>query len=206
MRLFGKFCHCNKLLEFVIERFERRPLFARLERKATMKRQALQLMVPMLAGVCLLLAGVKTDFSHSADFGQYRTYSWIGAKASNDLWADRITRDVDAQLAAKGWTKVESGGDATVSAFGRTHNEQTLQTFYDGFGGGWFWQGFGDSTTTVENTPVGTLIVDVFDAKSKKLIWRGTATDTLSEKPDKNEKKLERAVEDMFKHFPPTKG
>jgi len=171
-----------------------------------MKRQAFKLMIPMFAGVCILLASVKTDYDHSANFSQYKTYSWIGAKATDDLWADRITQDVDGQLAAKGWTKVASGGDATVSAFGRTHNEQTLETFYTGFGGGWRWRGFGDATTTVENTPVGTLVVDVFDANTKHLIWRGTSSETLSSKAEKNEKKLEKAVEDMFKKFPPSQG
>jgi hypothetical protein len=171
-----------------------------------MKRQALQLLVPMFAGVCLLLAGVKIDYDHGADFNRYKTYSWLSAKGTDDLWTDRIVQDVDAQLAAKGWSKVESGGKATISAFGRTHNEQTLETYYNGFGGGWRWRGFGDATTMVENTPVGTLVVDVFDGSSKKLIWRGMSTDTLSTKPDKNEKKLEKAVEDMFKKFPPTQG
>jgi hypothetical protein len=170
-----------------------------------MKRYAITLPLGVLASVCLLLAAVKTDFDHHADFSRYKTYSWIGAKASNDLWAERITQDVDAQFAAKGWSKVESGGDATVSAFGRTRNEQTLETYYNGFPG-WRWGGFGETTTTVENTPVGSLTVDVFDGSSKHLIWRGTATETLSTHPDKNEKKLEKSVEEMFKHFPSTKG
>ncbi len=172
-------------------------------------KNAWKLLIPAIAGACLLLAGVKTDFDKHADFSQYKTYSWIGAKGSNDLWSGRIMQDVDAQLSAKGWTKVETGGDATVSAFGRTQNEQSLDTYYNGFGGGWGWRGFGgggDVTTTVENTPVGTLVVDVFDGKSKHLIFRATSTDTLSGKPDKNEKKLEKAVEDMFKKFPPTQG
>jgi hypothetical protein len=116
---------------------------------------------------------------------------------------------VDGQLAARGWKRVDSGGDATVSAFGRTKNEQTLETYYTGFGMGWGWRGFGgggETTTTVENTPVGSLTVDVFDGQSKHLIWRGTSTETLSSKPDKNEKKLEKAVGEMFKHFPPSRG
>jgi hypothetical protein len=119
---------------------------------------------------------------------------------------DRIKRDIDGELSAKSWSKVDSGGDAAVSAFGATHNQQTLQTFYDGFGGGWFWRGFGGpdlATTTVQNTPVGTLVVDTFDAHNKKLIWRGNSEKTLSDKPDKNEKKLEESVQAMFKRFPP---
>jgi hypothetical protein len=118
---------------------------------------------------------------------------------------DRIKRDVDAQLTAKGWMQVPSGGDAAVSAFGATHEKQSLQTFYDGFGGGWRWGGFGPdlATTTTINTPVGTLVVDIFDAHTKQLIWRGTSDRTLSDKPEKNEKKLEDSVQSMFKHFPP---
>jgi hypothetical protein len=71
-------------------------------------------------------------------------------------------------------------------------------------GGGWFWGGLNDeATTTVENTPVGTLMVDIFDGKSKKLIWRGTASNALSDNSEKNEKELEKTVKDLFKHFPP---
>jgi hypothetical protein len=172
-----------------------------------MKKNLLILLPIALAGVCIAFAAsVKTDFSHSTDFGQYKTYSWIKVQATNTLWSDRISRDVDGQLSAKGWTKAESGGDAGVAAFGATHNQQTLQTFYDGFGGGWFWRGFGGegiATTQVENTPVGTLVVDIFDGRSKKLIWRSSATEALAGDPEKNEKKLEKTVEDMFKHFPP---
>jgi hypothetical protein len=100
---------------------------------------------------------------------------------------------------------VAAGGDTGVTAFQTTREQPTIQTFYDGFGGGWFWRGWGDgiATTTVEETPVGTLVVDIFDNHTKKLIWRGIATDTLSGKPEKDEKKLEKAVEGMFKHFPP---
>lgn len=59
------------------------------------------------------------------------------------------------------------------------------------------------ATTTVENIPVGTLVVDIFDANTKKLIWRARGSDTLSGKPEKNEKKLEHRVAEIFQHFPP---
>lgn len=154
----------------------------------------------------LLMAEVKTDYDHAANFGNYHTYSWIKADAGDSLWVDRIKSAVDQQLTAKGWTQAGGGGDVGVAAWGSRKNQQTLNTFYDGLGGGWFWRGFGGegmATTTVENTPVGTLTVDLFDNNTKKLLWRGTATNTLSSKPEKNDEKLNKAVADLFKKFPP---
>lgn len=171
-----------------------------------MKRFLLMLGIVGLTGFGALMAEVKTDYRHSVDFGKYHTYSWLKVDAGNPLWVDRIRRAVDEELTAKGWSMVPSGGDVSVSAFGSTREQPSMQTFYDGLGGGWGWWGFGDlgeSTTTVQNTEVGTLVVDIFDSNTKKLIWRGTATNTLSDHPDKNEKKLEHNVAEMFKKFPP---
>ena len=159
-----------------------------------------------LLGIGILMADIKTDYDHAADFAAYKTYSWIKADAGDSLWSDRIRRAVDQQLSAKGMTMVQAGGDMGVTAMGRTTERQTYTTFYDGLGGGWFWRGFGGetmATTSVQETPVGTLNVDLFDSRTKKLIWRGTSTKTLSEHPDKNTRKLDDAVADMFKKYPP---
>lgn len=159
-----------------------------------------------LVGAGMLLADTKVDYSHHTNFDQYHTYSWLKVSAGNQLWTDRIKRAVNAELMAKGWMEVPSGGQVAVSAFGSTKNQPSMQTFYDGLGGGWGWYGFGGeglATTTVQNNEIGTLTVDMFDANSKKLIFRGTATKALSDNPNKNEKKLESEVHDMFKKFPP---
>jgi hypothetical protein len=149
---------------------------------------------------------VKTDFDHQANFSQYKTYSWQEIKPANSLWTARIKSAVDAQLAAKGWTKVESGGDVAVVAIATSHTERTLQTFYDGMGGGWRWRGFGgtgEATTTEQDYKEGTLVVDMYDAKTKQLIWRGSSEDTVSNNAQKNEKNLDKGVAKMFKKFPP---
>jgi hypothetical protein len=174
-----------------------------------MKKHRLLVLGAVLAVTCLF-AKTTVDYDHSANFGSYHTYSWVGVNVQEPLWKDRVTAAVDSQLSAKGWRKVASGGDATVSAVGATHNEQTVDTFYDGgFGGGWFHRGWwgggpGLATTTVENTPVGTLHIDIFDSKSQKVIWHASMSDTLSSKPDKNEDKLNKSVADAFKKFPPS--
>ena len=175
----------------------------------------LQKAVFVLMGMMLLFAGslsaqqVKTDYDRNANFGQYKTYSWEQVKTKDALDVDRIKAAVNAALAARGWTLVDSGGgDVSIIALEMTHDRQTLNTFYDGFGGGWGWRrfgggGLGEATTTTETYKVGTVVVDLFDTKTKQLIWRGAASDTLSNNSDKNIKNLEKGVDKMFKHFPP---
>ena len=170
------------------------------------KLSILLLGISLFSGAAALNAQVKTDYDHSANFASYKTYSWIKVQSGDSLWNDRIQQDVDAQLAAKGWTKVDSNGDAAVSAFRSTQNQQTLETFYDGFGGGWRWRGFGGtglSTTTTEVTKVGNVVVDIFDAHTQKLLWRGKDSQDLSSNADKNIQKLQKDIDNMFKHFPP---
>jgi hypothetical protein len=174
----------------------------------------LQRVVFVLIGVMFLFAAkssaqqVKTDYDRSTNFAQYKTYSWEQVKTKDALNVDRVKSAVNAALAAKGWSQVDSGGDVSIIAVETTQEQQSLNTFYDGFGGGWGWRrfgggGFGEATTTTDTYKVGTLVVDLFDAKTKQLLWRGTSSDTLSNNSNKNIKNLDKGVDKMFKHFPP---
>jgi uncharacterized protein DUF4136 len=145
---------------------------------------------------------IRVDYDHHINFGQYKTYSWAKVETPNSIWDERVKEAIDKVLQSKGWMLVPAGGDVSVVAVGTTHEKRTLHTFYDSFDG-WLWGGFADATTYEDTYEVGTLIVDMFDATTKKLIWRGSASDVLSSKPDKNIKELEKAVDKMFEHFPP---
>jgi hypothetical protein len=160
----------------------------------------------MLSAAALFAQQVKTDYDRNANFSQYKTYSWQKVQTQDPLWVDRIKDAVNAALTAKGLRFVESGGDVALVAIEATQDQRTLNTFYDGMGGGWRWRGFGgfgETTTTVETYKVGTLVVDLFDAQTKTLIWRGSSSDTLSDKSDKNIKNLDKGVQKMFDHYPP---
>ena len=167
--------------------------------------------ISALLGVTLFLAsasfgGVKTDYDRSANFNNYKTFSWGSIQTKDPLWVSRIKMAVDAALEAKGLTPVESGGDVTLMAMEMTHDHQTLNTYYDGLGGGWGWRwggGFGEATTTDDVYKVGTLVVDMFDSSNKQLVWRGSASDTLSDKSSKNIKNLDKGVDKLFDHFLP---
>jgi hypothetical protein len=148
---------------------------------------------------------VQRDYDKKANFSQYKTYEWGKVQTTNPLWQRRITDDADKDLQAKGWQRVQSGGDVVLTAVGASHTEQEYQTFYTGLGPRWHWRGFGpdEATTTVYSYKVGTLVLDMYDAKGDQLIWRSSASDALSDKPEKNEKKLEKAIDKMFDKFPP---
>ncbi len=131
---------------------------------------------------------VKTHYDRSANFAQYKTYSWEQVKTRDPLDVDRIESAVNAALAAKGWTRVKSGGDVWIVAIE----------------GGWCWRGFGAFGPTTDTYEDRTLTVDLFDTKTKKLLWRGRSTDSLSNNSDKNIKNLDKGMEKLLKKFPPS--
>ena len=73
-----------------------------------------------------------------------------------------------------------------------------------GFGDDWYWGGgMGSSTTQVRTYTQGSLIVDIWDAEKKQLVWRGIGSDTVSSNPESNAKKIDKVVADLFKKYPP---
>jgi len=163
----------------------------------------------ILIGPLATAQDVKTDYDKNFNFSQIHTFATkIGTAWGNPLSEQRAKDVVSKALVQKGWQEAdETTADALVVIHGATQNKQSLNTFYSGgpyagygWGGGW---GGGTATTTVSEYKVGTLVVDIFDAKTKKVIFRGVGQDELSDKPEKNEKKLQKGVEKIFKKFPP---
>jgi hypothetical protein len=158
-----------------------------------------------LVAVFALAQDVSVDYNHKAPFNDYKTYKWLRpVHMADPLMDHRVTDAINSQLQAKGLQEVNDGADIGIVANGATHTQHNLQTFYDGMGG-WGWWGWGApgmATTQEENYEVGTLVVDVFDCRTKQVVWRGIAKGTLSDKPEKNTAKLDKAIEKMFDHFP----
>ncbi|HEY1801561.1 MAG TPA: DUF4136 domain-containing protein [Terriglobales bacterium] len=147
---------------------------------------------------------VKVDWDKSASFVSYKTYAWAkGTPPQNQLMAQRISDGIDRELSEKGFQKVDANSNPDLIVLYRTAIESNTQFNTMGTGGwGWRWGG-GMTTTTVDQIPTGQLSVDIGDAKTKKLLWLGSASDTISDKPEKNEEKINKALDKMFKKFPP---
>jgi hypothetical protein len=141
----------------------------------------------------------------------YRTYAWKQRpKDTNPLMAERLNAALDAQFESKGW-KQASLGQAEVEVVGYVTEKENerIDTFYNGGGPGfwgrgyWMGGGFGSSTSTVTTYLVGTLIVDLFDAKTQRPLWRGTASETISKDPQTNVEQMQEGAQKLFADFPP---
>jgi len=109
---------------------------------------------------------------------------------------------VDAQLAAKGMRPVEAGATPDLIVTYRAGVRQELEV--NGYTGyrlnRW-------SSARVEQVPVGALLVEMLNAKTKEVVWRGVATKDLDvdASPEKREKNINKAAEKLFKKYPPSK-
>ena len=159
--------------------------------------------------ICVLSAmamaqTVYVDYNHNTDFTKFKTYAWgqgTNPNAINDsILAQSAQQAIDSQLTAKGLQKVEESQNPDLIVV--TSSGMKQQTSYNAWGtGGWRWGG-GMTTVTPETTNVGTLVVDIYDANGKKMVWRGISQGTLSHKGEKNEKEMNKAIEKMFKKYP----
>jgi hypothetical protein len=170
----------------------------------------MRLPVILPAFVCILFASsfvfahdVQVDYDHSANFSKYRTFTWVQKpEMANPITADRIVKDVNAQLTAKGLRLVSSGADLYVTASMSIEQLPIYNTFYSGGGLGWGWGG-GWATTYVDTYLTGTTVVELFDPSREKTVWRATATGGVSHKPDKVSRKQSKVIGEMFEKYPP---
>jgi len=182
--------------------------------KAIKPTQKITIAMRAVVGLCFLVTAVtasarsvNVDFDKDTDFSKYKTFAFAeGTPTPVTLTNQRIEKAIEAQLAAKGLTRVDGNADLTVVYHCAVRQQTQLNTTNLGgwgWGPGWRrWGGGGTAITQVERIPVGTLIVDIGDAANRRYVWRGTASKTISDKPDKNAKAIDQEVKKMFEKFP----
>lgn len=166
----------------------------------------------VLAPALLLAQKVSYDYNKSSNFASFKTYAQKdGTKVGQPLIDDRIVAAIDTELAAKGLTKSESNPDVIVVYHMAFDQEKDISTYSSGYGGGYGpygygWGGMGGTTSTqVRNILIGTLVIDIADAKANQMAWRGMATKEVNPQnnPEKRDKSISNAVKKIFKNYPP---
>ena len=189
-----------------------------------MAKNAIKTMV-ILSFVVLVSAcssvKVTTDYDKSVDFSKFKTFEYFGwaqesDKILNRFDKERIENAFGEEFKKRGMQYVKSNGDLIVTLYIVT--EQKTQTTahttntgmgygyggYYGYGPGYGWGGMGHSTTTFSDYDyvVGTLVIDVYDAKAKQLIWESVGTKTVDDNPNTRDENIPRAVAAIMKPYP----
>ncbi len=161
---------------------------------------------------------IRVHYDKSIDFSKYKTYGWapLGAVAHPMLALD-IVGAVEGELNARGLKKVPSNPDLLVQIYGAVDAEVSMTSnnpIYNATGGippfdpsmtspgnSLYWDGYYGNSTVVVHP--GQLIVDLIDAKAKKLVWRGVASEAISpNNPDKLMDEANSTVTKLFNDYP----
>jgi len=166
-------------------------------------------------------AQVKSDYDQSVDFSKFKTYSFAGweknsGKVLNNMDKERIYNDLKAEFAARGMQYVKSGGDAVITLYAVFKQKSTITAYtnYTGsmnFSPGWGWgmgagwvNDMGTSNTTYNENDYkqGTLVIDMYDAKTKKMVWQGVITAVGKKNTKGIDEQYKRLIHKVMDKYP----
>jgi hypothetical protein len=158
---------------------------------------------------------VYVDYDRSAINNDYETFAWgptpeTSLRGDSPLMHSRIKNAIEYHLTEGGLIEDTESPDLYVTYHTNSKEEvrYNTTTFGYGYGGGWGWDpywggmgGMGTSTTTAQTYERGSLIIDIWDAKKKEIVWRGTAEATVPSNPEKGARQIEKALKKMIKKY-----
>jgi hypothetical protein len=161
--------------------------------------------VTMLATIALAQS-VTYDYDRAANFSKYRTYAWTrGTELTDELNHARVVRAIDAALVGKGLLRVETSATPDVLVAYHASFDKNLEITGSTQGWGPFGLG-GDrfGSARVQPVLVGTLAIDISDARTGGVVWRSLASSDIrpTDKPESRDRKIAKATEKMFKNYP----
>jgi hypothetical protein len=182
----------------------------------------------MFLGLPLLAQDINVDYDHSYRFNQMKSYSWGKIQTSDPLVEPRLAAAIDHVIQGYGFNESAKNrkGDVVITAI-EANNPQQYVAFYRGMSNldwhrGWGGGGFSESAAQPRRIHGGTLIVDIYDGATGKLVWRGTAAEARLGSSDSSQKKVgfnpatpqekitqdnvDKAVKSMFANYPPKSG
>ncbi len=166
----------------------------------------------ILAAVSTTAMDVYVDYDRSGRFSWYKTWSWFeteetSLKGHNDLMHSRIKNAIEYYIGNGRLVEDTENPQLfiTYHAVSTQARKVNPVSFGVGFGGGWamdpYWGGAGISSASAATYEQGTLIIDIWEAETKKLVWRGVAVDAFDDDPKKADKKIDKAIEKMIKKW-----
>jgi hypothetical protein len=177
----------------------------------------------MLLSVGMLLVSgcssvnVKHDYDKNAEFSSLKVFDWIPQPVDTTITRERRQRRaffdarlknaVNENLAEKGFQLNAKNPDFQVVYHLDVKDRINATDWGYNTSGNWTYWGWGGRDVDVQQYRQGTLVIDIVDAATKQLIWRGLAQGALPEKPltpEEAEKKINKVVGKILDKFPPS--
>lgn len=173
----------------------------------------------MLSVACASKPTIETDYDHTVDFSQYKTYGFynpMGIENPNyssiygSIFRDAIGREMES----RGYRQSDTP-DLLINVSGRLQDKTRVTTTTDPFmGGGYYgyrrgyygaWGGYGyGAQTHVSNYTEGTVNVDLVDRVQKRMVWEGVAVGRVKEKSTSEDVRanIYAGINEMFASYP----
>jgi len=184
-------------------------------------RTVAALTTALLITACASSVDIKSDYDHSIDFSQYKTYGYyspMGIENPNysSLLGQMFRDAIDAQMRPRGYV-LSNNPDILINVSARLQDKTKVTTMSDpmyggyggyyGYRGGMYdpWGGYGYGTSThVSQYTEGTINIDMVDVKQKRMIWEGIAIGRVNEKQKNDELRQDimTGVAEMFEGYP----
>ncbi|MGH8307115.1 MAG: DUF4136 domain-containing protein [Gammaproteobacteria bacterium] len=161
---------------------------------------------------------VFVEQDNAASFSNLHTFTWVSPPIGpvdnpildSQILEERVKRAVIGDLTARGYAEAATGQSPDFTVTYHTVSKQKLESsgssFSVGFGG-FFPYGYGNVAVPVGNTvqtrEQGTLMLDIIDGRTKRLVWRGWTKDWISQ-DNYSEKAVNEDVQKILAKFPPT--
>ena len=169
-----------------------------------------------MASSCGPSLKVSSDYDRNANFAGYKTFALYKEPDSlvtiSPLNHDRIMTAVSAEMTGKGFGQTESDPDLLVNPVAIVKNKVSVSANSNYYGYGGYYRpyswgaGYGGYSTTsydVEQYKEGSLIIDVLDAKTKKLLWQGTGNSKIDTDIRDPDQRIREAINKIMADFPP---
>lgn len=184
------------------------------------KRYLIFLYVVAVAAGCS--PSVHVDRDEATDLSAFHTYKFVDGEGDSDpnplyhssLLDNAIHAEIAGELESRGFSENNKSPDVLIAYHTYTEKKQeSINNYYPMMYGGWgwryypmggftpypfgYWNGYAQTYTYTE----GTLIIDVINAKTKLLVWRGSVSDAITDPGDLHKKAIS-AVRKIFRKFP----
>jgi hypothetical protein len=171
-----------------------------------MMKKLIVLLILVAVAVPAAAQKVYVDYDRTVDRSKYKTFAWgemppSVLEANHPLMHSFIKNSIEYELTGQGL--IEDTKNPDLYVIYHTNPKESVQIISQAYGysygAGWGWDPYWGTSMVTGSTQTntyrkGSLIIDIWDARTKLAVWRGTASDVMSEDPEKALKQVDKAI------------